>query len=224
MSYETNVMNSISLIKIAKTELKIKVIFISSMSSFKGCRSSYGKQKQEVEDAVIQMGGIVLRPGLIWGDGCNGGMFFTLNKLVMTLPFIPMIGSGKEELFLSHVEDLSTLVCRIIARLDKVTPFVLTGASSEPVTFKKILQICADANNKRRIFFPIPHIIILWLLKVFEILRLKLPVRSDSVIGLVYSDQNPIFEEYRYDDLDFPGFRKFDNKYLNNLRQRKFND
>jgi len=85
-------------------------------------------------------------------------------------------------------------------------------------------QICADANNKRRIFFPIPHIIILWLLKVFEILRLKLPVRSDSVIGLVYSDQNPIFEEYRYDDLDFPGFRKFDNKYLNNLRQRKFND
>ena len=181
------------------------------MSAFEGCKSTYGIQKLEVEKATLTMGGIVLRPGLIWGDACTGGMFLTLNNLVKNLPFVPMIGSGADNLYLSHVDDLSDLICKIISNHDSFKPCTITAASSQPVPFKKILQICADSMGRSPILIPIPHLMIFWPIKILEYLKLWLPIRSDSVIGLIYSDPNPNFDQSKFAKIGFLGFRNFDN-------------
>ena len=51
-----------------------KIIFISSISAFDGCRSLYGKAKLEIEKIALAQGALVIRPGLVYGDD-SGGMF-----------------------------------------------------------------------------------------------------------------------------------------------------
>ena len=45
-----------------------KIVNISTMSAFCGCRSDYGKSKLLVEREVSARGGTSLRSGLIWGQ------------------------------------------------------------------------------------------------------------------------------------------------------------
>ncbi len=56
-------------------------ITISSISAFPQCQSLYGKAKLLIEAATLEAGGMVLRPGLIYG-GSNQGMFGRLSASV----------------------------------------------------------------------------------------------------------------------------------------------
>ena len=208
-SHEINVINSINLFKIAKEAGDIKIIFISSMSAFNGCISTYGKQKLEVEKIVLAMGGIVLRPGIIWGADCTGGMFHTLTNLVDKLPVVPMIGTGNNTLHLSHVADLADLVCKIVANIPQVNYCLITAASSRPMSLREILRQCANLKKKSTILMPIPATIILFILKLMEIFRVPIRMRSDSVIGFVNADKKPIFDQEIFKKIGFLGFREF---------------
>jgi len=209
-SYDTNVTNSIKLFRSAKDAGVIKFVFISSMSSYSGCQSTYGNQKLEVEKYVLSLGGIVIRPGLIWGEKSSGGMFSTLNKLARRLPIIPLIGAGKNFLFLSHIDDLSNLVFRLITRIDNSDGLLITAAATQPVSFKRILQVCCQRNHKKAFFFPIPTSIIYCFLRICELLNIPIPLRSDSVTGLIKSDTSPKFDSIIYKKIGFSGFRFFD--------------
>jgi len=209
-SYDTNVINSIKLFKSARDAGVTKFVFISSMSSYDGCQSIYGNQKLEVEKYVLSLGGIVIRPGLIWGEKSSGGMFSTLNKLASRLPIIPLIGTGKNLLFLSHIDDLSNLTFRLTARIDNSDGLLITAAATQPVSFKRILQVCCQRNNKKAFFFPIPAPIIYYSLKICESLNIPIPLRSDSVTGLIKSDTSPKFDTINYKKIGFSGFRCFD--------------
>jgi hypothetical protein len=55
-----------------------RLVFISTISAFDGCRSFYGKGKLEVERITHSLGGWVIRPGLLYGEK-PGGM---LGRLV----------------------------------------------------------------------------------------------------------------------------------------------
>jgi len=209
-SYDANVINSIKLFRSAKDAGVIKFVFISSMSSYDGCQSTYGNQKLEVEKYVLSLGGIVIRPGLIWGEKSSGGMFSTLNKLARRLPIIPLIGTGKNFLFLSHIDDLSNLIYRLITRIDNSDGLLITAAATQPVCFKRILQVCCQRNNKKAIFFPTPTSIIYSFLRICELLNIPIPLRSDSVTGLIKSDTSPKFDSIIYKKIGFSGFRFFD--------------
>ena len=83
-----NVQGSIRLIQSAEKAGVKKVIFISSISAFEGCKSEYGRGKAKVEEVVNQMGGVSLRPGLIYGDS-RFGMYSKLKKISI-LPILPV--------------------------------------------------------------------------------------------------------------------------------------
>ncbi len=78
-----------------------RIIFISSISAFEGARSHYGDAKLQVERLVLEMGGTVIRPGLVWGDS-PGGMFGSLRKQVASEKIIPLIGNGSAPQYLVH--------------------------------------------------------------------------------------------------------------------------
>src|SRR5207253_1039840 len=46
-----------------------KIIFISTISAFEGCRSLYGRAKLEIEKIALDCGALVIRPGLVYGSG-----------------------------------------------------------------------------------------------------------------------------------------------------------
>ena len=102
---ETNVLGSVRLMKAAKAENVRKIIFISTVSAFEGCKSLYGKAKLEIEREALKLGAVVVRPGLIYGDQ-PGAMMGALAKAVQRSSIVPIIGNGKQLLYLVHEDDL----------------------------------------------------------------------------------------------------------------------
>jgi nucleoside-diphosphate-sugar epimerase len=183
-------------------------IDISSMSAFPGCRSLYGKTKLDVEAIFLGAGGMILRPGLIWGEDA-AGMVGTLDGLVKRLPIVPLIGSGAQALFLVHVEDLARLICCIFEARTFPAGAILTAAYPEPVPLRRILEIRARTYGLSRTFLPVPWRLIWLTLKSLEMIAPGKGPRSDSVLGFIYSDPAPAFDAAELSALGFPGFRRY---------------
>jgi nucleoside-diphosphate-sugar epimerase len=185
-----------------------RVIDISSMSAFPGCRSLYGKAKLDVEAIFLGAGGMILRPGLIWGNKA-AGMVGTLDGLVKRLPVVPLIGSGGKALFLVHVEDLAQLICRIMEAPAFPARAILTAAFPEAVSLRRILEIRAGSYGLSRSFVPVPWQLVWLALRSFEIVAPGKGPRSDSVLGFIYSDTAPKFDPAQLSALGFSGFRRY---------------
>ncbi|HXE41644.1 MAG TPA: NAD-dependent epimerase/dehydratase family protein, partial [Candidatus Baltobacteraceae bacterium] len=69
-----NVEGSRKILEAARAAGIPKIIYISSISAFNGCKSLYGKAKLEIEKIALSNGALVIRPGLVWGNP-PGAMF-----------------------------------------------------------------------------------------------------------------------------------------------------
>jgi nucleoside-diphosphate-sugar epimerase len=183
-----NVAGSRKILEAARAAKITKIIFISSISAFAGCRSLYGDAKLEIEKIALYCGALVLRPGLVYGDG-SGGMFGKLAAQIRNSSVIPMIGDGSQIQFLVHNEDLCAFIEKFAAGKIEVAPQILTAANEQPWPFKKLLLEIARGLGRKPKFIPLPWRLV-WLgLKSAEVCGLKLNFRSDSLFSLM--NQNP---------------------------------
>jgi nucleoside-diphosphate-sugar epimerase len=188
---DANVVPSISLFK-AAADAKIEtLIFISSMSSFEGCRSDYGKTKLMIEKQVLDLGGTVIRPGLVWGEH-SGGVMAALEKAVAFLPVVPFPSGGTNaKQFLIHQADLSEAIVSIAENPMLSHQNVQSLANATPLTLRSILQIISSRKQTRRTFFPVPWPFVMAGLRAAEVLNVRLPFRSDSLVGLIHGNPTP---------------------------------
>jgi nucleoside-diphosphate-sugar epimerase len=168
-----------------------RIVFISTISAFDGCRSHYGQSKLAVERMALDAGGIVIRPGLVWGNS-PGGMFGSLQKQVAKGGIVPLIGNGRYPQYLVHEEDLSEVVLRALqGSIDMRSP--LTAAHPQPWLFRDLIAGVARVEGKSIQLLPVPWPLIYGGLRLAETLGVKAPFRSDSVVSLVYQDPHPAF-------------------------------
>jgi nucleoside-diphosphate-sugar epimerase len=169
-----------------------KIVCISSISAYDGCRSLYGNAKLEIEEIARRHGAQVIRPGLVYGPR-PGGMFGKLKQQVQKSSVIPLIGDGSQIQFLVHEGDLGAFIEKYAAGKTAALPPVLTAAHPEPWPFKKLLLEIARGQGRRVKFIPLPWRLV-WLgLKSAEVCGLKLNFRSDSLVSLMYSNPRPDF-------------------------------
>jgi nucleoside-diphosphate-sugar epimerase len=178
-----------------------KIIFISSISAFDGCRSLYGNAKLEIEKIALENGALTIRPGLVYGDG-PGGMFGKLVAQVRKSSVIPMIGDGSQMQFLVHHEDLCSFIQKFAAGEIKIAPRILTAAHEQPWAFKQLLSEIARVSGKKPKFIPLPWRCVWAGLKVAEICGLKLNFCSDSVVSLMSQNPRPDFSANQPAGLD----------------------
>jgi nucleoside-diphosphate-sugar epimerase len=214
-SFDINVDGTKKLVDAALLGGVKRFVFISSMSAFDGCQSIYGRSKLAAEKIFQPIGGTVIRPGLIWSDN-PGGLVGTLKKLAQTFSVLPLIGDGHKPLHLVHEDDLTELIALVINYPSPINLEYITSAAKKEVTFRDILKQLARESKKDPFFIPIPWQIIFLSLRAAEILRLKLPLRSDSVIGLIKSNQNIIFQDEELLKYGFAGFRDFCSDSVSN--------
>ncbi len=169
-----------------------KIICISSISAYDGCRSLYGKAKLEIEKNARKHGAQVIRPGLVYGR-VPGGMFGKLTQQIQKSSVIPLIGDGSQIQFLVHEEDLSAFIERYACGEVKTPPKILTAANEEPWPFKKLLREIARGQNKQVKFIPLPWRLVWAGLKSAEICGLELNFRSDSLVSLMHQNPAPDF-------------------------------
>lgn len=187
-----NVIGSVKLLRAAQAAGVQKIIFISTLSAFTGCRSLYGRAKLEAEKEALQIDAIVIRPGLVFGSH-SGGVLGALNKVVTRSKFVPLIGNGIQRLYLAHEEDLSLLVSQVCE--GEVPPLAhpIVAASENGMTLREILLTLGAAQQKNLIFVPLPWRLVWFGLRCSEIMGLPIGFRSDSLISLLNQNPNPDF-------------------------------
>ena len=178
--WNTNVAGTRNLAERAQADGVTKILLISSMSAYEGTRQIYGQAKLACENLVGRTGGISVRLGLVYGQG-GGGMIGSLGKLVR-LPVVPLPGPGAHQFVV-----LAPQVGPAFAAL--ATGSLLSGdviglAHPDPVSFRDILVSLAPPARKPR-FVEVPWKPIFAAMKLAERAGLDLPLRADSMLGLV---------------------------------------
>ena len=159
-----------------------RVLMISSLSAFAGTRSQYGRAKLELERAVLERDGIVLRPGLVFGAGA-GGLFGAMVRALSRRALVPVIAGGTQRLFVTHDEHLSELVAALLrGRADAVGP--IFAAHEAPTTLRAIAEQIARAGGHRLVVISLPAALVSLGLRSAEIAGIPLPFRSDSLRSL----------------------------------------
>jgi len=208
--HRVNVVGTLRLFDIAKSAGVKRILFMSTISAYEGASSLYGKAKLEIERTVLDGGGFVIRPGLVYGKR-PGGMMGALNSLVTKSPILPVLGGGKQLLYLVHEDDLADLVLRCgCSREPWARP--ISAAYSEPMTFSDILRVIARSRGRVIRLVPIPWIFPYMALKSAEGIGLDVGFRSDSLISLL--NQNPVPDFTLPQELKV-SFRKFDDSSTN---------
>jgi len=159
----------------------VRFCFISSMSAFAGTRQLYGRAKLASERDVLSRQGPVLRLGLVYG-GEQGGMVQTLGRIAR-LPVIPVIGGSCRQ-FTVHAGDMAAAVLKVIAGAS-VADDAVGLAHPVGVKFADIIRALAAEHGNQPVLVPVAWAPVYAAMRAAEHISLQLPIRADSVLGLV---------------------------------------
>ena len=190
---DVNVEGSRKVLEAARAANVPKIVFVSSISAYDGCRSLYGKAKLEIEKIALANGALVVRPGLVHG-GVAGGMFGRLAEKLRKSALVPLIGGGKQIQFLIHSDDLCAFIEKYAAGTIEIPPRILTAANEKPWPFKELIAAVVRAQQgKDPTFIPVPWRLVWLALKTAETCGLRPNFRSDSLVSLMYQNPKPDF-------------------------------
>ncbi|MDR1074896.1 MAG: sugar nucleotide-binding protein [Xanthomonadaceae bacterium] len=135
-----------------------RFVFVSSQTACEDAPTAYGKSKWLIERKVLAAGGLVIRPGQVYG-GPERALFGTLVGAVRKLPVIPG--------FLPapciqpvHVDDLATAILAAVGNANLLSRVFGVGAV-QPVSFTCFLRTLARARLRRtRPVVPVPTVLI----------------------------------------------------------------
>ena len=182
-AWRANVEGSRRLLEAAARVPVGRTIVISSMSAYEGTQQDYGRAKLEVERIALAGDGrvVVVRPGLVYGPRA-GGMAGALRQL-LRLPVVPVVGAGSP-LFTVYEDDLAATVAALA--VCEPSPTVPVGiAHPRAVPFRDVLAELARQDGRRPRLVPVPWRPVLGAMRIAERLPVALPIRSDSLLGLV---------------------------------------
>jgi len=158
-----------------------RVVVLSSMSAYEGTVQLYGQAKLQIERDAMAAGAVTVRPGLVYGPRA-GGMVGTLRKLAV-LPLVPLVAGGSGQ-FTVHEDDFAQAVWALASAPH--TPVEPVGvANPVSVPFRHVLERLAWEQNATPKFVPVNWRLLRAALILAERIGLPLPVRSDSLLGLV---------------------------------------
>jgi nucleoside-diphosphate-sugar epimerase len=185
-NWAINVEGSKRLVTAALDEGVARVIFVSSMSAYFGTKQEYGLAKMAVERTVLEAHQVVVRPGLVYGrvpGGASGGMSQTLSRLAQ-LPVIPVFKDAR--LFTVNVNDVIAALHTLTAA-HEVPSAVIGLAQGTSTTFTDIMTAIAEEVGSTSRNVTVPWRPLLLALRMAESCGINLPVRSDSLLGLIRS-------------------------------------
>lgn len=205
--FRRNVTGTVALARAAADAGVHQQVYISTLSAFPGCVSQYGRAKLLVEERLRPFGAAVLRPGLLYAAEPRG-LTGTIKKLARTLPIVPLIGSGSQPQYTCHVDDLCAWIVRWLQNAPSALSKPVFAAHPEPLPFHVIVRrFAAAAGRPRPLLLPVPWWVAWAGLRLLELFRMPIGLRSDSVLGLQFSLPSvPDPTQALHSDLDFRPF------------------
>jgi nucleoside-diphosphate-sugar epimerase len=176
-----------------------KFVFISSRAARQNARSYYAQSKFRIESKMDVSSDLIVRPGLILAS--DGGLFSRIVNQVKSLPVVPVFGDGLQRLNTVHIDD----VCKVIDwALEKNISGIITVAETEGITMKELLRAVLRQLGGKKPIVSVPGKPIVLFLQLLESLKLKLPVSSENLRGLLNRDE---IESLPADNLNQSGIK-----------------
>jgi|Deesub1362A_J573_1020465.scaffolds.fasta_scaffold00670_22 nucleoside-diphosphate-sugar epimerase len=182
-----------------KVELQI---FISSLSADEDAITPYGRMKYEIEKWFISHGHIVLRPGLVIGDG---GLFKATVLMVKKMPVLPLFDMGKNLTYITDVHIISTIVRDILIHTEKFQRGKIYFLQQRnPVYIVEMLKKIRKQLETFCIFVPLPAFVLSFLIKFSDITGIRnfLGININNLKGMrIFNNKT-----FRYDlsELGYP--------------------
>jgi nucleoside-diphosphate-sugar epimerase len=185
--YVTNVEGTIMWAREAQKKGVPLQIFVSSISARKDSLSVYGKLKYDTEKWFIQNDQVVIRFGLVIG---NGGFFQRMVSMVRKWPVLPLLNRGRSSVYFVSIQDACDGIGHIVSGNDRVQRGnVFNIFQPDPVNLRFMLRLIKKQNKFFCIFIPIPYRLVLNTVLLLErIPFLKLRINSNNIRGLKQND------------------------------------
>ena len=177
-SDEINLTSTMRLLEIARKKNISNFIFLSSFSAKADALSHYGKNKWQLQQLFDTEKELVLRPGLVLG---NGGLFHNMHSMIRKSKTIPMIGGGKQALQTIHIEDLANIIEEAILRN---IHGLYTVAEKNHVSLIEFNKEIAQQMNKKVYFPTIPYFIADFIFGMLEAFHIKTKIGKENYLGL----------------------------------------
>jgi|ERR1035437_4631498 nucleoside-diphosphate-sugar epimerase len=177
-AYEINIQGAKNILSLSRKYNLKKNIFLSSISSRADALSNYGKQKFAIEKLFNIDKDLVIRPGLVIG---NGGLVKEMTEFIKRKGVVPLIGSGKQPIQTVAVDDLISF---IDAALTNEFTGTITIAEPNAITYKEFYKALSKQINSKPLFIPMPFFIAEMVLSVAKLVGMKLPVTKENLLGL----------------------------------------
>ena len=157
--YEINRDLAIEVANKAKKDGVAQFIFLSSMSVYgmetgvitketkPNPKTNYGKSKLQAEEQIVSLRDdkfriCVLRPPMVYGDGCKGN-YNTIVKLIRKLPIFPRVNNKRSVI---HIDNLVAFIKKAI---DEELNGLFFPQNSEYISITKLAIDLAVVFNKR---------------------------------------------------------------------------
>lgn len=138
--------------------VRAKFVFVSSQTAREDAPTAYGRTKWQIERMVLAAGGLVVRPGQVYG-GAERGLFGTLVSVVRRLLIIPAFFPAPKVQPV-HVDDLAVALLRS-AELNIVPFSTLNIGAPDPLSFTVFLRTIARVRVRRfRLSIPVPIMLV----------------------------------------------------------------
>lgn len=177
-SFDVNVAAGKMLLDRAHQRDITRVAFLSSLAAHDGALSQYGKHKYVLERHFDQRGALVIRPGLVLG---NGGLFASMRDYLRSHRYVPLIGGGNQPLQTIYIDDLAQA---IYEGIDRGARGVFTVAEVDPVSYRVFYEAVSARLGVEVTFVPVPFWAVDLGLRCAAALRVKLPLERDNLLGL----------------------------------------
>ncbi len=185
LSYSVNLSGAHNVVRLAR-EGKFKsnrVINISSQSTKIRFRGVYGESKRQ-SDEIIQQKDIdwtTLKPSLVYGEG-EETLFQTIRKYTEKLPFVPVIGNGKWELYPIDVVDLARSIIKTL-EIPKSIHKIYDLGDPKKITFDNLVRLIQQQVGISKPIVHIPALLGLALVYLATKLIPGLSINVDNVLG-----------------------------------------
>lgn len=153
-----------------------KQIFLSSYSARPDAVSDYGIIKYRLERYFLERGHVIVRPGLVIG---NGGMFLRFFKAVRKYPVIPLINGGRGETPVISIGQLCEVVDGIISSPVSETQF--NAFYPEMPTMRTLVETMKQVAGRKTMLVPVPPGLVLFAASLCSLLGITPPFDAGSV-------------------------------------------
>lgn len=176
--FATNGIGSERIFSACRDHAVSKVVYFSSLSARDDARSLYGQSKRLIEKSLHPKKDLVLRPGLVMGDG---GLAERLTQTMRRFRLVPLLFGSRRTVQRIEVADLCLGTVRA---LELGLSGTLNLAEDPPITVRELYQDLARRAGVRAWLVPVPAGPVLRLLRWLERRGVQLPISSENLLGL----------------------------------------